>query len=118
MEPSRSAFETAYSLFKRYADNSPDMAISLVDPFFLTWFLIALFIWRVTTPIWQAIRHPLPVALAIGACTFAMVTLGVMVGRGIGAVAGRRAEALGGLVLVGIGVGILVQHLGARGAGL
>ncbi|MGW3303340.1 acyltransferase family protein [Streptomyces rubiginosohelvolus] len=58
-------FETAYSLFKRYADDSPDMAISLVDPFFLTWFLIALFIWRVTTPIWQAIRHPLPVALAI-----------------------------------------------------
>ncbi|MEU2762415.1 MULTISPECIES: acyltransferase family protein [unclassified Streptomyces] len=58
-------FETAYSLFKRYADDSPDMAISLVDPFFLTWFLIALFIWRVTTPIWQAMRHPLPVALAI-----------------------------------------------------
>ncbi|MFE9049458.1 acyltransferase family protein [Streptomyces rubiginosohelvolus] len=62
-------FETAYSLFKRYADDSPDMAISLVDPFFLTWFLIALFIWRVTTPIWQAIRHPLPVALAIAMLT-------------------------------------------------
>lgn len=60
-------FETAYSLFKRYADDSPDMAISLVDPFFLTWFLIALFIWRVTTPIWLSLRHPLPVALAIAA---------------------------------------------------
>ncbi|MFE2626146.1 acyltransferase family protein, partial [Streptomyces caelestis] len=44
-------FETAYSLFKRYADDAPDMAISLIDPFFLTWFLIALFVWRVTTPI-------------------------------------------------------------------
>ncbi|WP_228991178.1 acyltransferase family protein [Streptomyces sp. DH8] len=60
-------FETAYSLFKRYADDSPDMAISLVDPFFLTWFLIALFVWRVTTPIWLSLRHPLPVALAIAA---------------------------------------------------
>ena len=59
-----------------------------------------------------------PVAIAIGVCTFLMVTLGVMVGRGLGALAGRRAEALGGLVLVGIGVGILVQHLGARSAGL
>lgn len=58
-------FETAYSLFKRYADDAPDMAISLIDPFFLTWFLIALFVWRVTTPIWRTLRHPLPVALAI-----------------------------------------------------
>ncbi|MFE9461150.1 acyltransferase family protein [Streptomyces californicus] len=58
-------FETAYSLFKRYADDSPDTAISLIDPFFLTWFLVALFIWRVTTPIWLSLRHPLPVALAI-----------------------------------------------------
>ncbi|MFJ2025150.1 acyltransferase family protein [Streptomyces sp. NPDC087897] len=60
-------FETAYSLFKRYADDAPDMAISLIDPFYLTWFLIALFIWRVTTPIWLSLRHPLPVALGIAA---------------------------------------------------
>ncbi|MFD8058778.1 acyltransferase family protein [Streptomyces cyaneofuscatus] len=58
-------FETAYSLFKRYMDDSPDTSITLVDPLFLTWFLIALFIWRVTTPIWLTLRHPLPVALAI-----------------------------------------------------
>ncbi|MFJ9324817.1 acyltransferase family protein [Streptomyces sp. NPDC101230] len=58
-------FETAYSLFKRYVGGSPDTAITLVDPLFLTWFLIALFIWRVTTPIWLTLRHPLPVALAI-----------------------------------------------------
>ncbi|MFD3976117.1 acyltransferase family protein [Streptomyces cyaneofuscatus] len=58
-------FETAYSLFKRYVDDAPDTSISLVDPLFLTWFLIALFIWRVTTPIWLKLRHPLPVALAI-----------------------------------------------------
>ena len=59
-----------------------------------------------------------PVAVAIGICTFAMVTLGVMVGRGLGALVGRRAEILGGLVLIGIGVGILVQHLGDRGAAI
>ncbi|PCG82231.1 hypothetical protein CIB93_31075 [Streptomyces sp. WZ.A104] len=58
-------FETAYSLFKRYAGDSPDMALSLTDPFYLTWFLVALFVWRVTTPIWQSLRHPLPVALGI-----------------------------------------------------
>lgn len=55
-----------------------------------------------------------PIAAAIGLTTFAMVTLGVMVGRLLGAAAGRRAELAGGLVLVGIGVMILAQHLGAQ----
>ncbi|MFF4583894.1 acyltransferase family protein [Streptomyces sp. NPDC001388] len=58
-------FETAYSLFKRYADHSPDQEISLLDPYYLTWFLIALCVWRLTTPLWTSLRHPLPVALGI-----------------------------------------------------
>src|SRR5256885_10501558 len=39
------------------------------------------------------------VALAIGFATFAMVTLGVMVGRLLGSIAGRWAEAVGGVLL-------------------
>ncbi|WP_329616241.1 acyltransferase family protein [Streptomyces brevispora] len=58
-------FETAYSLFRRYANDSPDAAISLLEPWYLTWFLAALFIWRITTPIWQNLRHPLAVSLVI-----------------------------------------------------
>lgn len=58
-------FETAYSLFKRYADHDPGMDISLLDPWFLTWFLVALFVWRLTTPIWNLVRWPLPLALGI-----------------------------------------------------
>ncbi|GAA2983872.1 fucose 4-O-acetylase-like acetyltransferase [Streptomyces fulvorobeus] len=58
-------FETAYSLFKRYAGGAPGQEISLLDPMFLTWFLIALFVWRVTTPLWKTLRHPLAVALGI-----------------------------------------------------
>ncbi|WP_329068243.1 acyltransferase family protein [Streptomyces sp. NBC_01429] len=60
-------FEVAYSLFKRYADNTPDHPISLLDPWYLTWFLAALFIWRLTTPIWLTLRHPLAVALVVAA---------------------------------------------------
>ncbi len=56
----------------------------------------------------------LPVAVAIGFTTFVAVTLGVMVGRVLGNVAGKRAEILGGLVLAGIGIAILVEHLGAN----
>ena len=58
-------FETAYSLFQRYVGDTPDQQISLLDPWFLTWFLIALFIWRLTTPIWKLVRRPLPLALGI-----------------------------------------------------
>lgn len=58
-------FETAYSLFKRYADDTPDHPISLIDPWYLTWFLIALFVWRLTTPLWRSLRHPLAVSLVI-----------------------------------------------------
>jgi putative Mn2+ efflux pump MntP len=52
-----------------------------------------------------------PVSIAIGLTTCAMVTLGMMLGRWLGGLVGRAAEIAGGLVLAGIGTGILVQHL-------
>lgn len=57
-------FETAYSLFRRYADD-PGAPISLTEPWYLTWFLAALFVWRLTTPLWRSLRHPLAVSLVI-----------------------------------------------------
>jgi manganese efflux pump family protein len=49
-------------------------------------------------------------ALAIGGTTFALATLGIMIGRLIGAKFGRIAEAVGGLVLISIGIKILIDH--------
>jgi putative Mn2+ efflux pump MntP len=54
-----------------------------------------------------------PVAAAIGITTFVAVTAGVMLGRVLGLVAGKRAEIAGGLLLIGIGTAILVEHLQA-----
>ncbi|MFF7893820.1 acyltransferase family protein [Streptomyces sp. NPDC007907] len=65
-------FETAYPLFKRVIDNDPHQEISILDPWYLTWFLVALFIWRLTTPIWNLVRWPLP--LALGLAMLATVT--------------------------------------------
>lgn len=48
---------------------------------------------------------------AIGLATFALVTLGFMLGRVLGVMAGRRAEIMGGVLLIGIGSLILYQHL-------
>ena len=51
-------------------------------------------------------------AAAIGLSTFIMVTIGVMLGRVLGVIAGRRAEVVGGILLIGIGCLILYEHIG------
>jgi putative Mn2+ efflux pump MntP len=53
----------------------------------------------------------LAACLVIGGVTAVVATAGVLVGRHAGAWLGRYAEVLGGVVLVLIGTGILVQHL-------
>ncbi|MER5433493.1 acyltransferase family protein [Streptomyces sp. NPDC002588] len=60
-------FETAYTFFTRWSDGVPDRPVSLLEPLYLTWFLAALFIWRLTTPLWRLVRWPLPIALALAA---------------------------------------------------
>ncbi|MDQ0601744.1 fucose 4-O-acetylase-like acetyltransferase [Streptomyces canus] len=58
-------FETAYVLFERVAGDDPGKDISLLDPWYLTWFLCALFVWRMITPLLKAVRWPLPFALGL-----------------------------------------------------
>jgi manganese efflux pump family protein len=43
--------------------------------------------------------------------TFVMSTAGVHIGTVAGALIGKRAEVAGGLVLIGIGTKILIEHL-------
>ena len=47
----------------------------------------------------------------IGAVTFALSSAGVIIGAAAGSTIGRRAEALGGIVLIALGVKILVEHV-------
>ncbi|MDH6223400.1 fucose 4-O-acetylase-like acetyltransferase [Streptomyces sp. MJP52] len=58
-------FETAYALFTRWSDDDPQRPITLLDPTYVTWFLAALFVWRLTAPLWRSLRWPLPVALCV-----------------------------------------------------
>jgi putative Mn2+ efflux pump MntP len=50
-------------------------------------------------------------AATIGLATMTMVTIGTMLGRVLGTLAGRRAEILGGIVLMLVGATILYEHL-------
>ncbi len=54
-------------------------------------------------------------AAAIGLATFTMVTIGIMVGRAVGALAGKKAEILGGVILITVGAHILYTHLSTHG---
>jgi fucose 4-O-acetylase-like acetyltransferase len=56
-------FETAYSLPRLFLYGK--LEISLLDPYYLTWFLMSLFLWRLSTPVWQQLRWPLAVAVGL-----------------------------------------------------
>ena len=49
--------------------------------------------------------------VVIGTITFALSVLGIFTGKNFGSYFGRRIEVLGGLILIGIGVKILLEHL-------
>jgi manganese efflux pump family protein len=51
-------------------------------------------------------------AVIIGATSFVLTIVGAKLGPVVGRIAGRRAELLGGLILIVIGVKILVEHIG------
>lgn len=55
------------------------------------------------------------VSIVIGLCTFTMVTIGVMLGRALGMIIGKRAEIAGGVILIAVGAVILYEHLHAAG---
>ncbi|GAA0494401.1 acyltransferase family protein [Streptomyces olivaceiscleroticus] len=66
-------FETAYTLYGNVVDGRHN-DLSLLSPWYLTWFLAALFVWRLTAPVWRAMHPYLAVGLAfavalIGAAT-------------------------------------------------
>lgn len=51
------------------------------------------------------------IAACIGFTTFLLTTLGMMIGSAVGARFGKWAEGLGGVLLIGIGVTILIEHM-------
>lgn len=50
-------------------------------------------------------------ATLIGLATFAMVTIGIMLGKKLGGLMGKRAELIGGIILIVIGFWTVYEHL-------
>jgi len=50
-------------------------------------------------------------ALIIGAVTFFFAMLGIRIGKDVGSSLGPKVELFGGIILIGIGLKIVIQHL-------
>lgn len=56
--------EASYQVLQRHFTGGPDPYM-LLSPKWVAWFLAALFLWRLTTPIWRNLRHPIIVSIVI-----------------------------------------------------
>ena len=88
----RSPIKTGWALFAAAVATSIDAAAA-----------------GVTLPLFD--QPVLMACLTIGAVTLVVATIGVLVGGLVGAASGRKAEMLGGCVLICLGLKILAEHL-------
>ncbi len=40
-------------------------SLTITDPAWMNWYLVALLLWRITVPVWKRLRWPFPVAVAV-----------------------------------------------------
>ncbi|MCX3059214.1 acyltransferase family protein [Streptomyces beihaiensis] len=57
-------FEFVYLIVMAKADGGP-LRFTVTLPSYMLWFLVALFFWRLTTPVWRAFSRPVLVAVLI-----------------------------------------------------
>ncbi|TDD73215.1 acyltransferase [Actinomadura darangshiensis] len=57
-------FQCAYSLFAWGVDDRR-FQFDVLDPYYLTWFLLALFVWRLLTPVLRRLKYPLATAVLV-----------------------------------------------------
>ncbi len=60
-------FQVCYLVVVAKTDGTP-VKFDMTYPSYLCWFLLALFVWRLSTPVWRALRHPVAVAVVISLC--------------------------------------------------
>ncbi|WP_082554313.1 acyltransferase family protein [Aeromicrobium sp. Root495] len=56
--------ETTLQLIMQHYTGEPD-PLRILSPQWLGWFMAALFVWRLTTPIWRALKYPITTSIAI-----------------------------------------------------
>ncbi|MFG2002435.1 acyltransferase family protein [Spirillospora sp. NPDC048911] len=62
-------FEILFSLYFWLTTSKP-LEFSLLRPTYVMWFLMAVFLWRLTTPVWKQLRWPFAIALGISLLSY------------------------------------------------
>lgn len=57
-------FTVAYKALGTHLTGAP-FSLTPTEPAYLLWFLVALFLWRITVPLWRAVRHPVAVSVLV-----------------------------------------------------
>lgn len=57
-------FQVLYTLLDA-VQNGREIRLNLLEPYWLLWFLPALFVWRLLVPLWSTLRFPVVTSLAI-----------------------------------------------------
>lgn len=55
--------EVGYALLR--VSTGQKWSLTIIDPAWLNWYLLALLFWRLSTPVWKRMKFPVPVAIAI-----------------------------------------------------
>lgn len=58
-------FQTLHFVLARWSGGAPDRELHYQEPGFALWFLPALCLWRLTTPLWKMLRRPLAVSVVV-----------------------------------------------------
>ncbi|MFF4649295.1 acyltransferase family protein [Streptomyces sp. NPDC001380] len=58
-------FTCLYCLFRSEVLGQRHISLDLLRPWYASWFLVALFLWRLGTPLWRSVRHPFAVAVLV-----------------------------------------------------
>lgn len=68
-------FSFLYGGLRWWTEGKPDP--SLLSPYYLLWFLVALFMWRLTSQVWTMVRYPITIAVVIslGAATMELTNV-------------------------------------------
>jgi fucose 4-O-acetylase-like acetyltransferase len=57
-------FDVLYALEAAWLSHRA-LRFDLASPIYVCWFLLALFLWRLTAPLWRAVRFPIAIALVV-----------------------------------------------------
>lgn len=100
-------------IFESFKNDTPEKCLNPLKPLVLIWLAIATSIDALVVGLSFAFLNMniYSSVIIIGFVTYMVAMLGMLFGKKLGNRLGKRMEIIGGLILIGIGTKILMEHL-------